>query len=126
MMNNTQAIGRFVIDARAHEYRDGSGWSADFSIEEHDRSGVTDTMFYLQERFQSRDSAIAAALAEGRRKIAEGFSPNLEIQADIENASKLPMTYRHGLGHQSDDVAIGPGDGPVKVWGPDNPEDRYE
>jgi len=32
----------YVIEARAHELRDG-GFSAEFSVEEHDARGVTET-----------------------------------------------------------------------------------
>ena len=49
-----------------------------------------------------------------------------EMQELIEDETELPATYRHGLGHQSDDVAIGPKGEPVKVWGPENPEDPYK
>jgi len=49
-----------------------------------------------------------------------------EIQGVIDDETKLPATYRHGLGHRGDDVAIGPDEGPVKVWGPENPEDHYD
>jgi len=34
----------YVIEARSHELRDG-GFSAEFSIEEHDGTGVTETQF---------------------------------------------------------------------------------
>ena len=62
----------YVIEARSHELRDG-GFSAEFSIEEHDGTGVTETQFYLPDTFPSQESAIAAATQAGRQKIDEGF-----------------------------------------------------
>lgn len=51
---------------------------------------------------------------------------SFEIQSVREEATRLPPTYRHGRGVESDDVAIGFDGKPAKVWGPDNPEDRFE
>ncbi|MFZ3263638.1 MAG: hypothetical protein WA172_06530 [Terriglobales bacterium] len=62
----------YVIEARSHELRDG-GFSAEFSIEEHDDAGVTETQFYLPGTFPSQELAIAAALQAGRQKIDVGF-----------------------------------------------------
>jgi hypothetical protein len=39
-----------------------------------------------------------------------------EIQEFIQGQTKLPPTYRDGLGHQSDDAALGANGEPVKVW----------
>lgn len=50
---------------------------------------------------------------------------SFEIDTVREATSEVPSTYRHGRGTESDDVAISV-DGPVKVWGPDNPEDRFD
>ena len=44
----------FVIDARSHELK-GGGFSAEFSIEEHDGAGVTETQFYLPDSFPTQD-----------------------------------------------------------------------
>jgi hypothetical protein len=52
--------------------RDG-GFSAEFSVEEHDASGVTETQFYLRETFPTQESAIEAAIQAGRQKIDFGF-----------------------------------------------------
>ena len=62
----------YVIEARLSELKDG-GFSAEFSIEEHDGSGVTETQFYLPDVFPSQDLAIAAATQAGRQKIDAGF-----------------------------------------------------
>ena len=62
----------YVIEARSYELRDG-GFSAEFSIEEHDGTGVTETQFYLPSTFPSQELAIAAATQAGRQKIDVGF-----------------------------------------------------
>jgi hypothetical protein len=76
-MNARKGFGRFVIDPRANQLADGSGYSAEFSIEEHDGAGFTDTMFYLRGAFPTEDSAISAAFEVGRLTIGRGFQPRL-------------------------------------------------
>jgi len=49
------------------------GVSAEFSIEEHDASSVTETQFYLPDTFSTRESAIEAAMLAGRQRIDAGF-----------------------------------------------------
>ena len=61
----------YVIEARLSELKDV--FSAEFSIEEHDGNGVTETQFYLPGTFQTRESAFEAAIQAGRRKIDAGF-----------------------------------------------------
>jgi len=62
-----------VIEARAHELRDG-GYSAEFSVEEHDARGVTETQFYVPTTFATQESAIEAAIQTGELKIDTGFA----------------------------------------------------
>ena len=61
----------YVIEARLSELKDV--FSAEFSIEEHDVSGVTETQFYLPDTFPTRESAFETAIQAGRRKIDAGF-----------------------------------------------------
>ena len=61
----------FVIEARLSELKDV--FSAEFSIEEHDESGVTETQFYLPDTFPTQESAFEAAIQAGRQKIDVGF-----------------------------------------------------
>jgi hypothetical protein len=61
-----------VVEARSCELRDG-GFSVEFSIEEHDASGVTETQFYVLGTFPTQESAIEAAIKAGRQKIDVGF-----------------------------------------------------
>jgi hypothetical protein len=71
-MKSQQGYKGYVIEARSCELRDG-GFSAEFSVEEHDGSGVTETQFYLPDTFPTRESAIEAASQAGRQKIDAGF-----------------------------------------------------
>src|SRR5208337_64114 len=72
VMKSRQGYKGYVIEARSCELKDG-GFSAEFSVEEHDGSGVTETQFYLPETFSTQDSAIEAAIQAGRQKIDMGF-----------------------------------------------------
>jgi hypothetical protein len=49
-MKSRQGYKGYVIEARSCELKEG-GFSAEFSIEEHDGSGVTETQFYLPNTF---------------------------------------------------------------------------
>jgi hypothetical protein len=71
-MKSRQGYKGFVIEARSCGLKDG-GFSAEFSVEEHDASGVTETQFYLPDTFPTQESAIEAALQAGRQKIDVGF-----------------------------------------------------
>jgi hypothetical protein len=72
VMKSRQGYKGYVIAARSHELKDG-GFSAEFSVEEHDADGVTETEFYLPDTFPTRESAIEAAIKVGRQKIDAGF-----------------------------------------------------
>jgi hypothetical protein len=71
-MKSRQGHKGYVIEARSCELKDG-GFSAEFSVEEHDASGVTETQFYLPETFPTQESAVEAAIQAGRQKIDVGF-----------------------------------------------------
>jgi hypothetical protein len=71
-MKSRQGYKGYVIEARLCELKDG-GFSAEFSVEEHDASGVTETQFYLSDTFPTPESAIKAAIQAGRQKISVGF-----------------------------------------------------
>jgi len=71
-MKSRHGYKGYVIEARSHELRDG-GFSAEFSIEEHDAAGVTETQFYLSATFSTQESAIEAATQAGRQKVDTGF-----------------------------------------------------
>jgi hypothetical protein len=71
-MKRRQGYKGYVIEARSCELKDGR-FSAEFSVEEHDASGVTETQFYLPDTFPSQELAVAAATQAGRQKIDVGF-----------------------------------------------------
>lgn len=71
-MNRHAYKGRY-INPRAYELKDGSGWTAEFYVEEHDGAGVTETQFALRRTFPTRESAIEAGMRSGRPKIDAGF-----------------------------------------------------
>ncbi len=58
--------------ARSHVLKD-AGFSAEFSVEEHEADGFMETEFYLPDTFPTQESAIEAALQTGRQKIDMGF-----------------------------------------------------
>jgi hypothetical protein len=50
-----------------------SGFSAEFSIEEHGGAGVTETQFYLPNTFSTQEFAIQAAIQAARQKYRYGL-----------------------------------------------------
>ena len=71
-MKSRQGYKGYVIEARSCELRHGE-FSAEFSVEEHDASGVTETQFHVPDTFSTREFAIEAAIKAGRQKIDVGF-----------------------------------------------------
>ena len=71
-MKVRQAYEGCVIEARSAELKDG-GWDSEFSIEEHDATGVTERAFYVPGVFPTPEAAIEAAVMAGQRKIDSGF-----------------------------------------------------
>jgi len=59
-MKIRQAYEGRVIEARSSELKDG-GWDCEFSIEEHETTGVTETTFYVPGVFPTPEAAILAA-----------------------------------------------------------------
>ena len=71
-MKSRQGYKGYVIVARSKELKDG-GFSAEFSVEEHDADGFMETEFYMPDTLPTQESAIEAAIHAGRRKIDVGF-----------------------------------------------------
>jgi NADH:ubiquinone oxidoreductase subunit B-like Fe-S oxidoreductase len=71
-MKVRQACEGRVIEARSAELKDG-GWDCEFSIEEHETSGVTEKVFYVPGVFPTPEVAIQAAVTAGQQKIDSGF-----------------------------------------------------
>ena len=60
-MKVRQAYECRVIEARSAELKNG-GWDCEFSIEEHETTGVTETAFYVPGVFPTPEAAIQAAV----------------------------------------------------------------
>jgi hypothetical protein len=71
-MKSRQGYKGYVIVARSYELQDG-GFSAEFSVEEHEVDGFMETEFFLPDAFPTQESAIEAAIKAGRQKIDVGF-----------------------------------------------------
>jgi hypothetical protein len=71
-MKSRQGYKGYVIVARSNELTD-RGFSAEFSVEEHDADGFMETEFYMPDTFPTQESGIEAAIKAGRQKIDMGF-----------------------------------------------------
>ena len=74
-MKCRQGYEGYVIVARSYELQD-AGFSAEFSVEEHEADGVNETQFYLPETFPTQESAI-----ELRLRLAEKVQQNAVLGA---------------------------------------------
>lgn len=72
VLKSRQGYEGFVIEARVHK-RTGAGFSVEISIEDHDRSGVRETNFYIPNIFEAAESAMATAIETGRQRIDAGL-----------------------------------------------------
>jgi hypothetical protein len=112
-----------ILDPRAFKLADGTGWTAEVYVAEDVEDETIDTQFLLKEVFPTNEAALSAALIVGKREVDKRVESD-EIHSVMEQQTRLPSTHRHGLAHSADDVAMGT-DGPTKVPGPENPEDRF-
>jgi len=56
------------------------GWDCEFSIEEHETTGVTERAFYVPGVFPTPEAAIQAAVTAGVQKIDSGFEYKSTVQ----------------------------------------------
>jgi hypothetical protein len=113
-----------ILDPRAFALADGTGWTAEVHVAEDVGDETIDTQFLLKEVFPTEEAALAAALIIGKREVDKRIKSE-DIHSVIEQQTQLPSTHRRGLGRETDDVAMD-SDGPRKVPGPENPEDRFD
>jgi hypothetical protein len=113
-----------ILDPRAFELANGTGWTAEVYVAEDVEDETMDTQFVLKEVFPREEAAMSAALIAGKREVDKRVKAD-DINSVMEQQTQLPSTHRHGLGRSADDVAMGI-DGPRKVPGPENPEDRFD
>jgi len=108
-MKVRQAYEGRVIEARSSELKDG-GWDCEFSIEEHETTGLTERAFYVPGIFPTAEAAIEAAVTAGQQKIDSGFEykPVVEFDSKGCRVEVLPSelsTHRrltfHGCFHSS-------------------------
>ena len=100
--------------------------SGDFEgVYDNPKSAKSD-LDYLRKQFPGVNLAILRDGVKLTKGELDADIKSYEIQTVREETSRLPSTYRHGRGTERDDVAVGVDGNPTKVWGPDNPEDRYE
>jgi hypothetical protein len=78
IMKSRQGYKGYVIVARSCELQDG-GFSAKFSIEEHEADRFMETEFFLPDTFPTQQAAVEAALQSGRKKIDAGFESGLAV-----------------------------------------------
>ncbi len=72
-MKRREGYKGYVIVARSHELQD-CGFSAEFSIEEHDADGAMGKPSSIcPNHFPTQESAIDAGIQAGRQKIDAGF-----------------------------------------------------
>jgi hypothetical protein len=64
-------FGKYVVTALPRELADGSGWLADFSLEEHCGSRVDDTMYFGTKVYESKEIATEVCFISGQRVIAQ-------------------------------------------------------
>lgn len=114
-----------ILDPRAFELADGTGWTAEVYVAEDVEDETIDTQFLLKEVFPTEEAALRAALIVGKRQVDKLIKSD-DIHSVMEQQTRLPSTHRHGLGHRADDVASGSDGQPTKVPGPENPEDRFD
>jgi CheY-like chemotaxis protein len=72
VMKNRQGYQGFVIETRVYERRDG-GFSAEITLEDHDRSGLTARQFYIPNSFEAPQGAMEIAIQIGQQRINDGL-----------------------------------------------------
>ncbi len=91
-----------IIDTRAYELADGTGWLAKVCIaEDVDSETTTDTPFSLKKIFLTKEAAIQAALVRGKQEVDKRIRSS-EVQDIFDEANKLPATSRDGFSHYGD------------------------
>ena len=77
-MKSRQGYKGYVIEARSDELRD-SEFSVEFSIEEHDGAGVTETLFYLPHTFPRRNWLLRQQFKLDGKKLTWGLRGDVPL-----------------------------------------------
>jgi hypothetical protein len=99
---------------------------SDFDLVHDNPKSAKSVLDYLRREFPLVDFTILRDGAISTDTELDADMKSYDIQCTIEDACRLPSTYRHGRGSETDDVTTGADGKPAKVWGPENPLDRYE
>ncbi len=71
-----------LIDPRAQELKDGTGWTAEVYVAEDIGPDTIDTQFVLPGVFPTREAALEAALGAGKRQVdGRQLEHNNELRA---------------------------------------------
>lgn len=103
-----------IISPRPYELKDGTGRKVAAYIAQDVDGETVDTAFTINKVFETKAAAMSASFEFERRKSDE-LVRSSEIEGVRNQSVRLPSTHAHGLGHKTDDVAVG-GDGqPTKT-----------
>ena len=80
-----------IIDPRAYELADGTGWSAQVNVAEDIDSETIDTPFSLREKFHTREAALEAALAVGKRQVEKRIESSAIRTFSMRQTSSLQI-----------------------------------
>lgn len=112
-----------IIDPRAYELADGTGWSAQVNIAEDIDSETIDTPFSLRDKFPTREAALEAAFTVGKREVEKCIRSSA-IQDIFDEANKLPVNSRHPFGPDVD-IGIASDGGRIAVPLLKTPDDPF-
>jgi hypothetical protein len=97
----SQAYKGRIIDPRAYEVSDGTGWVAKVTVAEDVDDETVDTLFQLKGVFATKDKALEAALAFGKKEVDNRVRSS-EVNSIFEEANKMPATSQEGFSPSSD------------------------
>jgi hypothetical protein len=95
-----------IVDPRAYELADRTGWTAEVYVAEDVDDTTVDTQFSLKETFPTREAALEAALAVGKRQVNKRIQ-SLEVQDLFDQANKLPANSKQAGYGQTADLGVG-------------------
>lgn len=95
-----------IIDPRAYELADGTGWIAEVYVAENIDADTVGSQFLLKEKFPTREAALEAALGLGKQEVDKRIRSS-EVQDIFDQANKVPASSKHAGYGQTADLAIG-------------------
>jgi hypothetical protein len=95
-----------IVDPRAYELADRTGWTAEVYVAENVDDTTVDTQFFLKETFPTSAAALDAALAVGKREVDKRIQSS-EVQDLFDQANKLPANSKHAGYGSTADIGLG-------------------